>query len=108
MPLASSEANLRQILERARAAGTRVLLAGMMIPPNYGADYTEAFAAIYPRLAAELDVPLIPFLLAGVAAREELNLADGIHPNAEGQRRVAETVLAHLEPLVDEVAAERE
>ena len=103
-PLDASEANLRAILERARAAGARVLLAGMLIPPNYGADYTQAFAAIYPRLAAEFDVPLIPFLLEGVAARPELNLEDGIHPNAEGQRMVAETVLEHLEPLLDELA----
>lgn len=108
VPLESSEANLRRILERARDAGVRVLLAGMLIPPNYGADYIEQFAAIYPRLAADLGVPLIPFLLEGVAAREDLNLADGIHPNAEGQRRVAETVLAYLKPLVDEVAAARD
>ncbi len=98
--LETSEANLRAIILRARAAGARVLLAGMLIPPNYGPDYTRAFAAIYPRLATDLDLPLIPFLLAGVAARPELNLEDGIHPNAEGQRLVAETVLKHLEPLV--------
>ncbi len=102
VPLESSEANLRRIVERARAAGARVLLAGMLIPPNYGPDYTGRFAAIYPRLADDLGVPLIPFLLDGVAARPELNLEDGIHPNAEGQRRVAATVLRHLEPLLDE------
>ena len=107
VPLESSEANLRGILERAQAEGVRVLLAGMLIPPNYGPDYTGRFAAIYPRLADELGVPLIPFLLEGVAARPELNLPDGIHPNAEGQRRVAETVLRYLEPILDEVAAER-
>ncbi len=104
-PLETSEANLRAIVERAQAAGVRVLLAGMLIPPNYGPDYTEAFAAIYPRLAADLGVPLIPFLLEGVAARPELNLPDGIHPNAEGQRIVAGTVVEHLEPLLDELAA---
>ena len=107
MPLETSEANLRAIIERATATGTRVLLAGMLIPPNYGSDYTEAFAAIYPRLARELDVPLIPFLLAGVAARPELNLPDGIHPNAEGQRIVAETVLQHLEPLLTPISGEQ-
>lgn len=100
-PLETSEVNLRAIIERATAAGVRVLLAGMLIPPNYGQDYTEQFAGIYPRLAEEFGVPLIPFLLEGVAARPELNLDDGIHPNAEGQRIVAETVLSHLEPLLD-------
>ncbi len=105
-PLESSEANLRAIVEGAQAAGVRVLLAGMLMPPNYGPDYTEAFAAIYPRLAAELGVPLIPFLLEGVAARPELNLEDGIHPNAEGQSIVAETVLEHLEPILDGMAAD--
>ena len=105
--LESSEANLRAILERAQAAGVRVLLAGMLIPPNYGLDYTTRFAEIYPRLADELDVPLIPFLLENVAARDDLNLPDGIHPNAEGQKLVAETVLPYIERLVDEVAAGR-
>ncbi len=104
--LPTSEANLRAILQRATAAGARVLLAGMLIPPNYGPDYCEAFAAIYPRLAEELAVPLIPFLLEGVAAVPELNLEDGIHPNAEGQRRVARTVLAHLQPLLEKSASE--
>ena len=107
VPLESSEANLRAILKRAKAEGIRVLLGGMLIPPNYGPDYTGRFAAIYPRLAAELDVPLIPFLLEGVAAREELNLPDGIHPNVEGQKLVAETVLPYVERLVDEVASGR-
>ncbi len=102
-PLATSEANLRAIVEGATAAGARVLLAGMLIPPNYGPDYTGQFAAIYPRLAGEFGVPLIPFLLEGVAARPELNLEDGIHPNAEGQRIVAETVLEHLKPILDEI-----
>ncbi len=102
--LTTSEANLRAIVQGARPAGARVLLAGMLIPPNYGADYTESFAAIYPRLAAELAVPLIPFLLDGVAADPELNLEDGIHPNARGQRIVADTVLRHLGPILDDLA----
>ncbi len=106
-PLETSESNLRTIVERATTAGVRVLLAGMLIPPNYGQDYTEQFAGIYPRLAEEFGVPLIPFLLEGVAADPELNLDDGIHPNAEGQRIVAETVLSHLEPLLGEISAEQ-
>jgi acyl-CoA thioesterase I len=97
---AATEANLRRIIEGARAAGARVLLAGMQLPPSYGPEYVAEFAAIYPRLAAEYDVPLIDFLLAGVAARPELNLPDGIHPNAEGQRIVARMVAEALAPLV--------
>lgn len=98
--LGSSEENLRQIVTKAQAEGVQVLLVGMLIPPNYGPDYSEQFAAIYPKLAQELDVPLLPFLLEGVAANPDLNLADGIHPNAEGQEIVAETMLAALEPLL--------
>lgn len=97
LPVEESEKNLRTIVERAQAAGARVVLAGMLLPPSYGPEYTEAFAAIYPRIAQDLDVALIPFLLEGVAADPALNLPDGIHPNAEGQRRVAEVVLPYVE-----------
>lgn len=100
LSLAKAEGNLRQILTKVRAAGAKPLLAGMLIPPNYGRDYAEGFAALYPRLAEELGVPLIPFLLAGVAADPALNQADGIHPNAQGQAIVAETVAEALAPLV--------
>ncbi len=106
VPLDSSEVNLRSIVEQAQAQDIQVLLAGMLIPPNYGPDYAERFAAIYPRLAKEFDVPLIPFLLEGVAAHPELNLPDGIHPTAEGQRIVAETVLPFLAPLVESISTQ--
>ncbi|MGH7336710.1 MAG: arylesterase [Myxococcota bacterium] len=102
LPLESTEANLRAIVERTRAAGARVVLAGMQIPPNYGPEYTAGFRALYPRLAEEYDVPLVPFLLEGVAARPELNQRDGIHPNAEGQKIVARTVADALAPLLRE------
>lgn len=105
-PLEATEANLRAIVERAQATGARVLLAGMLMPPNYGPDYTEGFAAIYPRLAEEFQVPLIPFLLEGVALKPELNLYDGVHPNPAGQRVIADTVLPYLEPLLDELESE--
>jgi acyl-CoA thioesterase-1 len=104
-PLAATEANLRDIVERSRAAGARVVLAGMQIPPNYGPDYGRGFAAIFPRLAADYGAPLIPFLLEGVAADPAFNLPDGIHPNAEGQKLVAATVVETLSPLVRELAA---
>jgi acyl-CoA thioesterase-1 len=98
--LASTEANLRAIVERLRAADVAVLLVGLEIPPNYGPDYARRFSALFPRLAAEYELPLVPFLLDRVAGERSLNLADGIHPNAEGHRLVAETVTPHLRPLV--------
>ncbi len=104
LELEHSQENLRRIVERAREAGARVLLTGMLMPPNYG-PYATDYNAVCPRLAEELGVPLVPFLLAGVADRPELNLADGMHPNALGQRRLAETVLPHLRPLVAAAAA---
>jgi acyl-CoA thioesterase-1 len=99
-PVAVTEANLRKIIETAKNQGVAVLLAGMLAPPNYGPDYTRDFAAIYPRLALEFEVPLVPFLLDGVAGRPELNLPDGLHPTAEGQNLVARNVLPHLQAVL--------
>jgi acyl-CoA thioesterase-1 len=95
-PVEGIEENLRRIVEQSRAAGAQVLLVGLQVPPSYGDDYARRFAALYPRLAEELDVPLLPFLLEGVAGRGELNLADGLHPNAEGHRRIADLLAPHL------------
>jgi acyl-CoA thioesterase-1 len=106
LPLAMTEDNLRRIVERSLGAGARVLLVGMQIPPNYGADYAGAFHDLYPRLAAELDVPLVPFLLEGVGGEPDLNLPDGIHPNAEGHRRAAANVLPHLRAVLDDLKTE--
>ena len=92
--------NLTRIVERAQAAGARVLLAGMRVPPNYGDDYGRAFAGVYPAVANATGVPLAPFLLAGVAGNPRLNQADGIHPTAEGQRRIAEVLWPYLKPLL--------
>ncbi|HSF39933.1 MAG TPA: arylesterase, partial [Thermoanaerobaculia bacterium] len=78
---------------------------GMQIPPNYGPEYTTAFAGMYPRIAEELDVPLVPFLLDKVGGVRELNLEDGMHPNAQGQEILAENVLPYLEELVEEPVA---
>jgi acyl-CoA thioesterase-1 len=99
-PLDEIEHNLRQIVSGARAAGARVVLLGMKIPPNYGPDYAGGFAAIYPRVARDLKVPLVPFLLEGVGGMAQLNQADGIHPTAEGQQRVAANVLPVLRSVV--------
>lgn len=100
LDLAMTESNLRRIVARARESGVRVLLVGMRIPPNYGPEYAGEFAALFPRLAEELDVPLVPFLLEGVGGEPDLNQGDGIHPTAAGQRVVAGNVEPHLVPLV--------
>ncbi|MEA2693204.1 MAG: acyl-CoA thioesterase [Acidobacteriota bacterium] len=94
------ERNLREILRRCRAAGARVLLLGMMIPPNYGPDYAGRFTALYPRIAKDMGVPLVPFLLAGVGGIPELNQADGIHPTAVGQQKVADNVYPYLREVL--------
>lgn len=99
-PVDSIAANLREIVRRARAAGSRVLLAGMKMPPNYGPEYTRDFEALYVRLARELDLPFLPFLLEGVATIPELNQPDGLHPTAEGQRKIADLVAEALLPLL--------
>lgn len=94
------KANLAEIIETAQASDIQVVLTGMLVPPNMGPEYSEAFAAAFPELAAQYDVPLLPFLLEGVAAVPELNQSDGIHPNLEGTRRVAEHVYDFLLPLI--------
>ncbi len=100
LDLSETKKNLSQAIELAKSHGVQVVLAGMQIPPNYGADYTREFRAMFPALAEEHDVVRIPFLLEGVAAQPELNLPDGIHPNAKGYERVVENVLAVVEPLL--------
>ena len=95
-PLESVEANLRAIVERGRSAGADVLLLGMRIPTNYGRDYAEGFAAIYPKVARSRGVPLVPFALDGVGGHPALNLEDGIHPNVRGHEVVADNVYPYL------------
>ena len=72
----------------------------MQAPPNYGSDYQRRFRALYPELAAGHELPLVPFLLEGVAGVAALNQADGVHPTPEGHRRMADTVWAVLGPLL--------
>jgi acyl-CoA thioesterase-1 len=93
-------ANLLAIVERLRAAGARVLVAGMEVPPNYGATYARAFRGVFPEVARQTGSALMPFLLDGVAADPRLNQADGIHPNAAGHRAIAERVWPHLVALL--------
>lgn len=96
--------NLQQIVERLREAGTTVVLAGMKLPPNYGQDYTTRFEAIYPALAQEYRLPLIPFFLEGVGGASSLNQADGIHPTKEGYEIIVEQVLKVLKPVLSKRA----
>lgn len=98
------EANLEALIERVRALRPEavIVLTGMESPPNMGADYTAAFRAVFPRLAARHDTALVPFLLEGVGGEPALNQSDGIHPNVAGQRIVADNVWAVLEPLLAE------
>jgi acyl-CoA thioesterase-1 len=99
-PVTEIEKNLILIIRQVRQSGAAVLLLGMQIPPNYGPDYTRDFAAIYPRVAHQLGVPLVPFLLAGVGGVPGLNQADGIHPTAAGHLKVAANVRPYLEDLL--------
>jgi acyl-CoA thioesterase I len=98
----TTEENIQAIVDRVRQhrPDAHIVLAGMLAMPNLGPDYARRFEGIYPRLAERNDLTLVPFLLRGVAAERHLNLADGIHPNAEGQRVIAETVWEVLEPVL--------
>ena len=102
LDLKSTEENLRGITTKVQAAypEVKIILAGMLAPPNMGNDYTRDFAAIFPMLAKEFDTGLIPFFLENVASIPELNLQDGIHPNAEGQKIVTENVWKELEKVL--------
>jgi len=99
---AATAGNIQAIIDRARREPSppKVVLVGMEALPNYGADYGRRFHEIYPRLAKSNGVALVPFLLEGVGGVAALNQADGIHPTAEGQRRLAETVWKTLQPLL--------
>jgi len=105
LSLDQTKSNLSQIIQRLQQAGVTVILAGMKLPPNYGQEYTTGFEAIYPILARQYHLPLIPFFLEGVAASTTLNQADGIHPTKEGYRIIVEQVLKTLSPLLDQRAA---
>jgi acyl-CoA thioesterase-1 len=99
--------NLRGIVQRARAAQprARVAIVQMEAPRNLGAGYVRRFHDVYPAVARETGVPLLPFLLDGVAGVGALNQADGVHPNEAGERRVAENVWRALAPLLAGAAA---
>lgn len=97
LALTQIEENLRKIIVRTKAKNIDILLLGMNIPTNLGKEYTEGFAAIYPRLASEYDILFVPFFLKGVAGSPSLNQSDGIHPTAEGQKVLAANIYPTLE-----------
>ena len=103
------EHNLQEIIDQVRAAnpGVRVIIAGMQLP-NYSADdYVRAFGRMYADLAAKNQAALVPYLLQGVGGNPLLNLADHLHPNAAGQKILAQNVWAVLEPIARQVAEQR-
>jgi acyl-CoA thioesterase-1 len=98
--LEQTKANLERIIQRCQQASVTVILAGMKLPPNYGREYTKGFEAIYPALAKQYRLTLIPFFLDGVAGSASLNQADGIHPTSEGYRIIADKVMETVKPLL--------
>ncbi|MGH8291889.1 MAG: arylesterase [Gammaproteobacteria bacterium] len=100
LSVAAMRQNLAQMIVLSQKAGARVLLAGIYLPPNYGPEYTRRFAAVYPWLARRYRLPLVPFLLAGVAEHRDWMQADGLHPLAMAEPRVLENVWSKLAPLL--------
>lgn len=102
LPLADVRSNLDGMIRKSQAAGARVVLAGMRMPPNYGPRYSQEFQAIYSDLSREHRVPLIPFVLQDVALDATLMQADGIHPNAQAQPKLLNEIWPRLEPLLEQ------
>lgn len=100
LPVEETRENLAHMVRLAQAAGARVLLVGMRIPPNYGPRYTEQFARMFPELANQYHLPLVPFLLEKVALDPTRMQQDGMHPNARGEPPVLDTLWPYLKPLL--------
>ncbi|MBN2964019.1 arylesterase [Sulfurospirillum sp. T05] len=94
--LEQSQKNLEEIINHAQEKQAKVLLAGMLMPPNYGPQYTERFKAMYQELAEKYALKSMPFLLEGVAGKKEFNQEDGIHPNAKGHEYIAKSVFEFI------------
>jgi acyl-CoA thioesterase-1 len=100
LPLGETRANLEKMISLAQGADAQVLLLGIKLPPNYGARYASGFADLYPQLAQAHHTALVPFLLEDVALVPGLMQDDGLHPKAEGEPRVLDTVWKSLQPLL--------
>lgn len=101
MPVENMRRNLEVMIEKAQAKNIKVLLCGMLAPPGLGVRYQRDFQMTFPDLAEKYDLEFLPFILEGVAAKKELNQADGIHPNAEGAKIMTENVYTALKPLLE-------
>jgi acyl-CoA thioesterase-1 len=101
IPIERMRENLDQMITAFQHAGARVVLAGMTLPPNYGPEYISGFETTYRDLAKKYKLKIIPFLLEGVGGHADLMQRDGLHPTAEGNRRVAANVMRVLEPLLE-------
>jgi acyl-CoA thioesterase-1 len=100
LPVNETRENLAHMVRLSRAAGAQVLLVGIRIPPNYGPRYTEAFARMFPELANQYHLPLVPFLLENVALDPTRMQQDGMHPNARGEPPILDTLWPYLKPLL--------
>lgn len=99
-PVSYITRNLRKLIETSQNSGAKVILVGIRLPPNFGPKYTEPFFEQYAALAEEYQLPLVPFLLGGVAGHPDYMMPDGLHPNAAGQPIVLENVWPLIEPLL--------
>ena len=100
VPLATTESNLREIIAQIRKGNAQPVLVGMYVPPNYGPDYTRQFHGLYGQLSKELHVPLVPFLLAGLADKPNLFQSDQMHPTQQAQPLLLDNVWPTLKPLL--------
>lgn len=105
LPVPLIQQNLAAMVDLAQARGARVLLAGIQIPPNYGPRYTEPFFAQFAELAADKNLPLVPFLIDGIPQQPELMQRDGIHPTAEAQEMIVDNVWPVLEPMLRSITS---
>jgi acyl-CoA thioesterase I len=101
LPASAMRDNLARMVQLSQGAQARVLLVGIRIPPNYGPRYTDEFARVYPELAQQFRLPLVPFLLQKVALDPSLMQEDGLHPNADAEPIVLDTLWPYLKPLID-------
>jgi acyl-CoA thioesterase-1 len=100
LPLTTTRDNLGQMIRLSQQVGAQLLLVGIRMPPNYGPRYTEEFAGMFPALAKQYHVPLVPFILQNVAQDPSRMQEDGVHPNALGEPQVLETLWPYLKPLL--------
>jgi acyl-CoA thioesterase I len=100
MPVPQMKKNLEAIIQKAQAKNITVLMCGMLAPPTVGAEYQRAFTDVFPDLATKYKIAYLPFLLENVALKKELNQADGIHPNAEGEKIMTDNIYKELKPML--------